>query len=1410
MFKNVVKEQLKVPAHVDYLADLREFVTRIGNKYGFSDRVVNAFKLAIDEAGTNVMRHAYRDTGGEGFITIRAIVKNNSLTICLIDQGKYFDPKHVKDPDLQRYVDIGKKGGLGIFIMRRLMDEIDYRKTEEGNELRLTKNRDTPAGRFRLGMPLPQMAKAFKTIPFSLKAKYWMRTTLVLLGIISAVYGYYFWQAEQQETAQFFNDFIETSKFVSNRLNDPRILEDGSGILARGAIATIQVLEQVRKDIREIILVDPTGMVLGHTDTTQLYQQWNLPSERREVRPGIVAYTVPVSEGRNGQAGREVYDHVITLQVTARADDSNARVLNYELHTRALKEGLNQRIVARRWAYGRVAGFALVASAVGAVFLIYILMNPFRKLADWVRRADHGEIQDEMDIDASTEIGEIAQAFSEITNKFRASQKNLAEQERLQKEMQVAQEIQQTLLPSEFPDLEGYELASFYEAAREVGGDYYDFVEVDKDTLGIAVADVSGKGVPGSLVMTMIRTALRTEARGLKDAAEVLSRVNDFVIGDMKKGMFVTVFYVIIDSKRRRLNYASAGHNPMILYRASTQKTYYLNPRGFPIGIQLHEKDLFKKSIESDTIQLAEEDILLIYTDGITEAMNAERDLFGEERLLKIFREHGQLRVKPFVEQIKEDILSFTEGTPQSDDITLVAVREKTSPEKEELRRAREAHRKTLAGTSIREACESVGITTYAYYNKYKKEFEEKGAENFEIDADVSVEAKHIAIEDKVKIYDIIKNHPEYGAKRISEELNTEKYGFALIAESKIYDELVRSRLNTRQLREAFVARGGRTRRPMKQPGTPMLTLDGKIILDRDRVAAVQEQRKEKTTAPQRRTGGEGRESEERRSAMPQPAVETPAKPFEPPAESFPRRLPAPATSMPVPAFARSDHEIHGRPPSELVKSVIDLRTLQTPLEELLDKKRLGTSLPMLPEGRESGTAVPALPSQPLAPPERAPDEMRFESLASRDKQDLAGRLPQINLADEPFGGDKSFSSDEVSPPEAIMDFLSTVFAPAPEPAETPLKGGPSQETQPAGTLEISFEDLFAGGSILEERSPAAGATPETARETPARDAELPPQESQGEDDSGAFFAVDEVLRQELESSFSSVVTEAAAPENEPDNLSQVFDDSPPQAEVSEPPAEADLPYVDVHEILEQDGAESGARLVDEPAVKAETAKATTTPPEDFPEWPEGALQQALHKEKSGNGTHHGGEANYGGFAQTSEAKDELLKSVTPTPVPERRREDITSAAVRPRPSTVPDRHKESGNGAGRREDDRERLLIAGLRHYKNQRFQEAIAEFEKAIRIYPDFKEAFSILGNAYFRNRMYEQAASAYLRVKEMDPDDTTAYENMGVIYANRGEYMEAVKEWQRVLEIDPGRDDIRKKIKRASRMLTQNAVV
>lgn len=899
MFKNIAKEQLKVPAHVDYLAELRDFVMRIGRKHGITDKSINAFKLAIDEAGTNIMRHAYRGYDEPGFVLLRVIVRKMSITVSLIDQGKYFDPREVKDPDLKRYVDIGKKGGLGIFIIRKLMDEIDYRKTEEGNELRMTKNRDTGK----------RQAAKLNTIPLSLKAKYFLRTASILTLIITCGYVYLYIRADKEIRQADLRQHFLVGEKIARQLSYHSDLNNKDRLNFK-VLDMYTTLDQ--SAIFELILVHgKSGIIWAHSEENVAKSKWlqpfeALPNDATEVYANIDEYTIYQEDGDGKRTPLEVYDYHQDLR--SPANDS----VWGQLHIRIYKSMTDEKVNEVRYEELKLTAVILLLSYVGIILLIYILLNPFRKLSEWINAMDHGdEVEDEMDIDSSTEIGEIAKAFSDITTKFRESQRNLVEQEQLQKEMQVAQEIQQTLLPSEFPDLAGYELAAMYEAAKEVGGDYYDFVEVDKDTLGIVVADVSGKGVPGSLVMTMIRTALRTEARQVYDAAEVLAKVNDFVVGDMKRGMFVTVFYVIIDAKRRRLNYASAGHNPMILYRPSKQQTYYLNPKGFPIGIQLAESDLFRKSIESDTIQLAEEDILLLYTDGITEAMNSRRDLFGEERFLKCIREFGHFRVNPFVEKLQLEIQSFTEGGIQYDDITLVSIKEKTSPEKEELRRAKLAHRHILDGMNIRESCEKSGITTYAYYNKYKKQFEEHGTEGYEIDSDIAVEAKHISIEDKTKIFDIIKNHPEYGAKRISEELLTEKYGNTRISESKVYDELVRGRLNTRQLREAFISRTERNHGRMKPPGTPMLTLDGRVIIDQNLQLLA---------------------------------------PKEPPPP--PEKKEEPASQKPPPVDIK---KWEATPPQE---ADVDMDVLSTPIEELLDKSRDIDEKELMPDDVEAAAGT--------------------------------------------------------------------------------------------------------------------------------------------------------------------------------------------------------------------------------------------------------------------------------------------------------------------------------------------------------------------------------------------------------------------------------------------------------------------
>jgi serine phosphatase RsbU (regulator of sigma subunit)/anti-sigma regulatory factor (Ser/Thr protein kinase)/tetratricopeptide (TPR) repeat protein len=1037
LFQSILKEQLKVPAKIDYLGELRDFVTKVGRRHGFSERVINAFKLSIDEAATNIIKHAYRDW--EGSITIRAIVKKSSLTIVLVDQGKYFDPRQVSDPDLQRYVDIGKKGGLGIFIMRRLLDEIDYHKTEEGNELWMIKYRDEARKR-RLALP---------SLSMTLKARYWLISTSVFTLALLGVYLFNFFRRDDTIVADYLargrtalsvltsdvssNLQQQLSESARQSMIEGTNLPDDLDIVAHTLppLGTLQNSEY-RDILYRAIIVDNNQYILASTEGQQLFEKFAQQQAVENLQKDVRRYTLP--------SGNKVLD------INSPVLDGSGRTL-CTAHFLIDYVAISDAIGKARWAEFRVTALVWLIGATGLFLLIILVMNPFRRLSEWVKELGQPGVANEMDIDSSTEIGEIAQAFSDITLKLRESQVNMAEQERLQKEMQVAQEIQQTLLPSEFPEIEGYGIDSYYAAAKEVGGDYYDFVEVDKDTLGIVVADVSGKGVPGSLVMTMIRTALRTEARGIKDAAEVLARVNEFVVNDMKKGMFVTLFYVIIDSKKRRLNYASAGHNPMILYRASRNKSYYLNPHGFPIGLSLPDKNLFRNTIESDTLSLNEGDILLMYTDGITEAMNSRRHLYGEERFLTVIRENGHLAADEFVAKLHEDLNSFTEGTPQSDDITLVAIKEKSTADKIELDRAKRVFRLIQKGMGIREACDTEGLSSYAYYSKYKEIFEQGNIEELVSVESESIESKHLSIEEMTKLYDVIVRFPELGAKKISEELNSERYAFTELNPSKIYEELVRAKLNTRELREAFVHRGGKKRRP-KPPGTPMLTLDGRVIIQRgglsDQPAEPEMEKPELASA----------------SRKSRKTKEAPAR----------AAAPTPGAGQKVALPIRSGiSRFQGR---DVLSYQID-ELLDTPVEDLFDK-RAG-----IPEEDEEPLVVDVSPDAevPVVEHEKVPteadlslEELGFEYAESGGvplaEQVAQSSMPEVEM--EAFEPEllplEAIAASEAGSVESNLPERAMIEEPAPAEVRSQAAIPDSAELS---TDELDFADIIeAGGGI--------------------------------------------------------------------------------------------------------------------------------------------------------------------------------------------------------------------------------------------------------------------------------------------------------------------------------------------------------
>jgi transposase len=376
--------------------------------------------------------------------------------------------------------------------------------------------------------------------------------------------------------------------------------------------------------------------------------------------------------------------------------------------------------------------------------------------------------------------------------------------------MQVAQDIQHTLLPKNFPDIEGFDIATIYRAAKDVGGDYYDFVWIDENTLGIVVADVSGKGVPGSLVMTMIRTAIRLESRGNRSPINILTRVNEFVTEDVRKGMFITIFLVVLDTRNRKISFSSAGHNPMILYRKEEDKTFFLNPKGIPLGINLPEGVSFEDNLGSENVRLRKGDMLVIYTDGITEAMNPRRQQYGISRYLEFIKDNCDLSPDEFIEKFSDELQAFTSGAEQNDDITMVVIKEKIEADQYIFaRRKKLLDLVDVEKRSIAEACRLMNLSSSTYY-RYKKRHELYGDEGL-LNKNLRVDDSpaQLTYQQRNQLLETIKQNPEFGATRLRKELETLGHRGPELDDKTVYSELVRLRLNTRRQRYEYSLRVG-------------------------------------------------------------------------------------------------------------------------------------------------------------------------------------------------------------------------------------------------------------------------------------------------------------------------------------------------------------------------------------------------------------------------------------------------------------------------------------------------------------------------------------------------------------------------------------------------------------------------
>ncbi|MFB3133249.1 MAG: PP2C family protein-serine/threonine phosphatase, partial [Rhodothermales bacterium] len=266
--------------------------------------------------------------------------------------------------------------------------------------------------------------------------------------------------------------------------------------------------------------------------------------------------------------------------------------------------------------------------------------------------------------------GETRRAASEYVPTYITELKH---QERLKSELDVARQVQESFLPRRMPNVAGLDIAAMCLAAYEVGGDYYDFVEVGPGKLAVVVGDVSGKGTQAAFYMTLTKGILQTLSREGLSPAEVMRRLNMLFYANAPRGTFISMIYGVFDVEARTFTFARAGHNPVILKRSPSQEPDLVQPTGMAIG--LVAGPTFDDTIEERTLDLRIGDVLVFYTDGFSEAMNAAKDQYGDDRLARKVGDVGNRSATEILHAVAEDVHHFVGAADRHDDMTMVVVK---------------------------------------------------------------------------------------------------------------------------------------------------------------------------------------------------------------------------------------------------------------------------------------------------------------------------------------------------------------------------------------------------------------------------------------------------------------------------------------------------------------------------------------------------------------------------------------------------------------------------------------------------------------------------------------------------------------------------------------------------------------
>jgi serine phosphatase RsbU (regulator of sigma subunit) len=315
-----------------------------------------------------------------------------------------------------------------------------------------------------------------------------------------------------------------------------------------------------------------------------------------------------------------------------------------------------------------IAGFALAKSLTGSVHALFAGTERLRQ----------GDFTHKIAVRSEDQLGELAKSFNDMTTSIEDLLRQAREKKRLEEELRIAHEIQMSLLPQGPLHMPGLSVTALCVPAREVGGDYYDFLPLDDHRVGVLIADVSGKGTSAALYMAELKGLMLSLSEIHSSPRELLIAANRIIAHHLDARSFITMTYAVVDLRKRIMTYARAGHTPLIYVPGAgvgARDVRILVPDGMVVGLKLDNGEMFDRLLQEETIALRPGDLYLFFTDGISEAMNVHDDCFGESRLGELVQAHAHLPSTELRERVLREIAAFVGDAPQHDDMTMILLK---------------------------------------------------------------------------------------------------------------------------------------------------------------------------------------------------------------------------------------------------------------------------------------------------------------------------------------------------------------------------------------------------------------------------------------------------------------------------------------------------------------------------------------------------------------------------------------------------------------------------------------------------------------------------------------------------------------------------------------------------------------